>query len=107
MNINDVIKPFSMMYKGELYKVTFDHKDGEKSFLNVQHILDGTEEVVPIMNYAEGSGNEHLVGTLHYMACEEYCGAMIDMLDILASRMSRIIGNHDRTGGRINMKGGL
>lgn len=107
MNINDVLKPFSMMYNGELYRVAFDHKEGEKPFLNVQHILDGTEEVIPVLNYAEGSGNEHLVGTLHYTACKEYCGAMIEMLDALASRMSGIIGNHDHTGGRNHMKGGM
>ncbi len=73
---------FSIVYNKELYRVAFDHRDekDDATFINIQHIFDGTEQIIPIISYAIGSGNEHLIGSLQYVATKEFVSAKFEKI---------------------------
>jgi len=66
------IKPFALCYGDSAYVVSFSRKQWDNCFINIRDVLSGESFEVCIKDYSDGTGNEHLVGTLEWEACLKY-----------------------------------
>jgi hypothetical protein len=74
-----IVPPFTFFHNDTAYKISFDRKENDHTFLNAESVLTGEVQNFMINNCDKGSGNEHLLEQLEGKAAHEYVRRLIDM----------------------------
>ena len=72
------IVPFTAEFEGSIYKLS-EHKEDEVIYIICQDVLTGEDQTFELLDFFDGSGNEHLRYKLHGWAAHELVKAAQQM----------------------------